>query len=229
MKLSKPRCFVLIGLCMTALLGCSHAPIPVAENFPYTAQKKVRSAGHWDAVAQHAVSTTLARLAETPAANSELRVSLKSASSPFERAFRELLITHLVEEGKTVVERDDAPVEVSYQVQVVRHESDRPHLIPGFFTALTAGVYVAHYLGVEAHRDLAMAGGLGYAALADVARSQYSGGPTHTEVLLTTTIMQGDRYLVRNTDVYYIEDPDVGLFMSPPRGPAAREFKVVSQ
>lgn len=73
-----------------------------------------------------------------------------------------------------------------------------------------------------------MVGGLALAALADVARSQYSGGPTHTEVILTTTIMQGDRYLARNTDVYYVEDSDATLFQAI-RGPVTREFQVVSQ
>lgn len=228
MKPSRTAMAALAAAAFVGLAGCSHAPIPVAENFPYTAQKKVRSAGHWDAVAEHVVSTTLARLAQTPASGQPLRVSLPSTPSAFDQAFRELLITRMVNEGKTVVERDDAPVRVSYQAQVVRHNSDRPHLIPGVFTAITAGVYVAHYLGVHAHPDAAMAGGLGYAALADVARSQYSGGPTHTEVILTTTIMQGDRYLVRNTDVYYVEDSDATLFQVA-RGPVPREFKVVSQ
>jgi hypothetical protein len=73
-----------------------------------------------------------------------------------------------------------------------------------------------------------MAGGLGYAAVADLVASQYTGGPTHTELILTTTIMQGDRYLVRNTDVYYLEDVDATLFEYV-RGPQTREYKVVSQ
>jgi len=218
----------LAGIFIAGMAGCSHAPIPVAENFPYTAQKKVRSAGHWDAVAGHVVSSTLTRLAQTSAADSALQVVLPASPTAFDRAFRELLITRLVNDGKTVVERDDAPVKVSYQAQVVRHNSGRPHFVPGLFTAITSGVYVAHYLGVKAHQDAALAGGLGYAVIADVASSQYTGGPTHTEIILTTTIMQGDRYLVRNTDVYYIEDSDATLFQTV-RGPVSREYKVVSQ
>lgn len=213
---------------LAGLAGCSHAPIPVAENFPYTSQLKVRSAGHWDAVAQHVVANTLARLGPAGDAGQPIQVKLPAQPSTFDRAFRELLITRMVNQGKTVVEREDAPFKVTYEAQVIRHNSDRPHLIPGVFTAVTAGVYFAHYLGVHAHRDAAMAGGLGYAAIADLARSQYSGGPTHTEVILTTTIMQGDRYVARNTDVYYVEDSDATLFQVV-RGPATREYKVVSQ
>ncbi|TSE20181.1 hypothetical protein Talka_01076 [Tepidimonas alkaliphilus] len=200
----------------------------MAENFPYSAQKKVRSAGHWDVVAQHAAVTALERLGQAGGKAEPIRVVLPEPASTFDRTFRDLLITHLVTSGATVVERADAPLQLSVQARLVRHDSDRPHFIPGFFTALTAGVYVAHYLGVHAHQDAAMLGGLGYAALADVARSQYSGGPTHTELVLTTTIMQGERYLARHTNVYYIEDRDVGLFAPPPRLLPTREFKVVS-
>lgn len=222
------RTGVLGGVCAAVLAGCSHAPIPVAENFSYTTQLKVRSAGHWDAVARHVVSRTLERFGTGADANQPMQVRLPAQPSAFDRAFRELLITRLVNQGKTVVDSDDAPLKISYEAQVVRHNSDRPHFIPGLFTAVTAGVYVAHYLGVHAHEDAAMVGGLGLAALADVARSQYSGGPTHTEVILTTTIMQGDRYLARNTDVYYVEDSDATLFQAI-RGPVTREFQVVSQ
>lgn len=222
----------IVGPALVALLaagGCSHAPIPVAENFPYTSQKKVRSAGHWDVVAQHAMATTLERTGQAGGRATVVQVTLPDNPSVFDRVFREMLLTHFSQAGVQVVESADAPIKVVYKAQLVRHSSDRPHLIPGIFTALTAGVYVAHYLGVHAHQDAALAGGLGLAAVADIARSQYTGGPTHTELVLTTSIMQGDRHLGRMTSVYYLEDADVGLFMQPPRLPAVREYKVVSQ
>lgn len=225
----KPRRWSMLTVVAAAVLaGCSHAPIPVAENFPYSAQKKVRSAGHWDVVAGHAVTTALERLGRAGGKAEVVQVVLPERASPFEQVLREMLVTHLVNAGVAVVDRADAPVKMLVQAQLVRHDSDRPHFIPGLFTALTAGVYVAHYLGVHAHQDAAMAGGLGFAALADVARSQYTGGPTHTELVLTTTLVQGDRHLARNTDVYYIEDRDVALFRKAPALVPAREFKVVS-
>ncbi|WP_318770582.1 hypothetical protein [Tepidimonas sp.] len=217
------------GALAMVLAGCSHAPIPVSENFPYTAQKKVRSAGHWDIVAQHAAVSLLERMGSHGGRVETLRVVLPDNPSTFDRVFREMLVTHLSASGVQVVESSDAAQTLYIQAQLVRHDSERPHLIPGLFTALTAGVYVAHYLGVHAHQDAALVGGLGYAALADWGRSQYSGGPTHTELVLTLALMQGERHVVRQTNVYYVEDRDVGLFRQPPRSVPAREFKVVSQ
>ena len=56
-----------------------------------------------------------------------------------------------------------------------------------------------------------MAGGLAAAIGADYIASESSGGPTATELVLTTTITSGGRYLVRKTDVYYVEEVDAPL------------------
>jgi hypothetical protein len=101
-------------------------------------------------------------------------------------------------------------LEVSYQTQLVRHNSPRPHFIPGIYTMITAGLYAAYGLGTGTNGQQ-MLGGLGLAGGADFVSSEYSGGPTNTELILTTTIASGGRYLVRKTDVYYIENADVNL------------------
>ena len=75
---------------------------------------------------------------------------------------------------------------------------------------ITAGLYAAYGLGTAAE-GAKMAGGLVAAAGADYILSESSGGPTHTELILTTTIASGGRYLVRKTDVYYVEEADTTL------------------
>ena len=52
---------VLVGTA-AMLTGCANAPIPVAENFQYTSQQKVRSAGHWELVSRDVVAQTLGTL-----------------------------------------------------------------------------------------------------------------------------------------------------------------------
>ena len=56
-----------------------------------------------------------------------------------------------------------------------------------------------------------------------------SGGPTSTELILTTTVATGGRYLVRKTDLYYVEEADASLFAAilPPQ--ARTVMKVVGQ
>ena len=142
--------------------------------------------------------------------NGNLYVALPANATAFDKAFQNFLITDLVKSGRVVQQYPDQALEVSYQTQVVRHNSPRPNFLPGRFTMITAGLYAAYGLGFSPVGDK-LAGGLALAAGADYIASEDSGGPTHTELILTTTIAQGGRYLVRKTDIYYIEEADVGL------------------
>ena len=219
-----PKTMRLLAICAGAALmtACATSPIPVSENFPLTVQPKVRSAGHCDILSKDVIGQTLDTL-DKVSAPAPLYVTLPPQPSAFDRAFREFLITELVQAGRIVVQYPDNALEVSYQTQVVRHASPRPHFVPGIFTMLTTGLYAAYGLRLE-HADAKLLGGLGLAVLADTVASVDSGGPTHTELILTTTIAAGGRFLTRNTDVYYIEEEDQFLFATLP---VHRTVKVV--
>lgn len=211
-KLKQNKLKVLALLGSAALLaGCATSPIPVAENLPLTVQPKVRSAGHWALMSKDIVAQTLQAVDKAGGASMPLYVALPQQASPFDVAFRDFLITELVRSGRTVQQTPGNAMEVSYQAQVVRHNSPRPHFIPGIYTMITAGLYAAYGLRLE-HVDTKLAGGLALAGIADYAASTYTGGPTATELVLTTTISSGDRYVARKTDVYYVEEADTTLF-----------------
>ena len=199
-----------IGAGAALLVGCATSPIPVSANFPLTVEPKVRSAGHWGLLSEDVVKQTLDSLGKL-GVSGNLYVALPTNATAFDRAFQNFLITDLVKSGRVVQQFPDKALEVSYQTQVVRHNSPRPHFVPGRFTMITAGLYAAYGLGMSSTLGEKMAGGLGLAAGADYIASVDSGGPTHTELILTITIAQGGRYLVRKTDVYYVEEADTSL------------------
>jgi len=78
------------------------------------------------------------------------------------------------------------------------------------------------------HLDTKLVAALGLAGAADFANSINSGGPTHTEVILTTSVSRGGQFVARKTDVYYLEDVDAPLFLSSSTYPT-RQLKVVGQ
>ncbi|MCK6414448.1 MAG: hypothetical protein L6Q63_02640 [Giesbergeria sp.] len=219
---------VLAGAVAT-MVGCANrAPIPLAENFELTVQPKVRSAGHWELVSRDVVSQTLATLDKAGVApGTPVHVALPSNPSAFDVGFRDFLITKLVQSGAVVQQMPGQTLDVTYHAQVVRHNSERPHFIPGQFTMLTAGLMAAYGLRHE-HLDAQLLAGLGLAVAADYGASINSGGPTNTEMILTTTVMRGGQYLARKTDVYYLENVDTPLFMRPPTIKSVN-MKVVSQ
>lgn len=214
------------ALILATLAGCAQSPIPVAGNFDITEQKKVRSAGHWQVLSRDAARETLKMLDEAGVAhNARLAVVVPEKPTAFEKTFYELLTTELVRSGRRVTNSGQNVLQVSYNVQVVEHKSDRPHFIPGVHTMLTAGVFALYGLR-DFHRDAQLAGALGVAGSVDYAKSVYSGGPTHTELVLTTSASTPDQILTRKTDVYYLEDVDASLFKPSPE---YKTLKVVAQ
>lgn len=211
------------------LVGCGSAPIPVANNFEYTSQSKVRSAGHWDLLANDVVAQTLQTLQQTGVERTTpMYVNLPANASAFDQGFREFLITKMVQSGVTVQDQaKDAQLQLTYDSQVVIHKSARPHFIPGQFTMLAGGLMAAYGMR-HSHTDSFVAAALGITGAADFANSINSGGPTHTEVILTTSVQRSGQYLARKTDVYYLEDVDAPLFLRNATVPV-RNFKVVGQ
>ena len=80
------------------------------------------------------------------------------------------------------------------------HYPDRS-LLPGMATLLGVGTGLAV--------DLAQRYTQGDAA----------GGPTRTEVLITTSLKTTDRYLAGSADLYYIEGGDAPLYLPEPPPP----------
>jgi hypothetical protein len=230
MVFSKAIRLALMAGAVASMMGCaSKAPIPLAENFNLTLQHKVRSAGHWEMLSNDVVSQTLATLdkAGMPA-GTQLHVSAPPNPSAFDLAFRDFLITKFVQNGVPVQQMPGQTLDVSYHAQLVYHNSDRPHFIPGQFTMVAAGLMAAYGLRHE-HIDAQLLGALGLTAAADYASSINSGGPTNTEMVLTTTVMRGGQYVARKTDVYYLENVDAPLFLRPSPAYKSINMKVVSQ
>jgi hypothetical protein len=211
---------------VAALLTACASPVPVAENFPLTHQRVARSAQHWDVVAADVAQQTTAMLTSHPALKDRpVFVGDGYRSTPFNVAFRNFLTNHFVRTGLpvnvcragTVTQSGFAgePPEVSvqYEAQLIQHASV-PYYRPGMLTALAAGVAVGRALAVS-HFDGTEGSliGLSVAGLADVGLGRVARA-TRTEVIVTTTIAEQNRYILRRSDVYYVPDGDAVLFAS---------------
>lgn len=216
---------VLCGLSFF-VAGCATSPIPLAENFELTTQQKVRSAGHWELLSRDVVAQTSTFMQHSGIASGvAYYVEDPVNASAFDKAFRQFLITDMVQNGQPVSMNPGAPVNVTYEVQVVRHNSSRPRFIPGQYTVLATGLLAAYGVSTM-HVDAQRLALVGAAAGADYLASINSGGPTNTELILTTTLSSGSMYLARTTDVYYLENVDAGLFS---KTAPARTFEVAAE
>ena len=230
-------CFLLLPL-VALLAGCA-SQVPIAANHPISTQKKAKAVHHWDVLADDVTSQTIQamRRASVPE-GTPLYVELPGDGSAFGKAFRTLLITRMVGRGLPVAnEKIPGAIGLEYETQLVRHNSSRYAHVPGTFTTLASGIWVFRDLIIG--NTAAMPAGLAVGALADYGAGHFAGGATPTELLITSSIVMEKKYVMRKSDIYYIEDADVTLFMdkckpeescaqqlfADPQKPAARPVK----
>lgn len=224
MKCGSRLFFTILSL--TIGLGCA-SPSPVAKNYPLTTQYKVQASHHWDVIADDVASQTLSSIETKDFLKGRpLFVQTPHKDIPFQLGFQNFMITHLVNRGIPVSHNSRGAVEVSYVTQVVQHADYKGTYVPGALTALTGGVMVARSLAVSSPSPWVAGGvGLGGAMLLDVAAGN-AASPTHTELIVTTSITDNGIYVMRKSDVYYVDDLDVGLFAPTEKG---RDIGVVGK
>lgn len=236
----RPRHLRLARLCaacfasVLVLAGCSSLDVPKADNYPASNQKKARAVHHWDVLADDVAGRIADKIREWPPGEYPIHVSTVSDAS-FNQSFRKLLITRLLDRG-VALSTQPAGVQLVVEAQVVQHPALTFNLnrasLP--LTRLSIGVTVARDLLHAPPSAASVAGTLGAAALLADATSYLTegpaaGGPTRTEVLITTSLENADRYLARTADVYYIEDADAALYLPkepPPPPPPVSEVPV---
>lgn len=215
---------ILVGLVLLTA-GCA-SQVPLAVNHPISSQRKAKAVHHWDVLADDVTTQTIIALRRAGIAEgTPLFVELPTDSSAFAKAFRTLLITRMVGRGLPVAnEKLPGSIGLEYETQLVRHNSSRYAHTPGTFTTLTAGIWVIRDMIIG--NTAVMPAGLAVGALADYGAGHFSGGATPTELLITSSIAMDKKYVMRKSDIYYIEDADVSLFVDKckPEDECARQL-----
>jgi len=215
-------CLIVIILAFT-LAGCmTQTPVPVT--YKYSTQQKMQAAHHWDILAQDVASQTLQTM--TSSGRQGEPVYMDFVNSPYGEGFRDFLMTRLVNGGlKILSEKREASLIVRYKAQLLYHNEDRwTRLPPGLITTSTSllagGVLVLRdafkYGSTGAKIATATGVGIGGAVIIDVLSGRFTKELPHSEVILTTSLIDGDIYLMRKTDIYYINDVDYKHYLTPP-------------
>lgn len=207
-------------LLLVALLatGCA-SEVPIPKTFPLSTQQKLKSGHHWDVIARDTAQQAAASLARQSLNAVPVAVTTTQPDAPFQQGFRGFLITHLVGQNQAVTQKQ-ADVEVQFEAQIVRHPSERTATIPGELTTLVAGIMVVRNAALTWGNGAQAAGALGLAGLVDWGKG-HATNLSNTEVIVTTSITRDGRYLMRKSDVYYIDDEDGSLFQQ------MKQWKVV--
>lgn len=219
----------LVGI--TLLAGCSQlGGVPGAEAFPDASLRKVKSAEHWNVIAGDVAKQTAELKNRPELKGKDLYVSPAGDGSDFGRGFHAMLISHLVNSGANVATRPEGTIQVSYEAQVVRHLAGQGNYQPGTVAAIAGGVVVAREVSTSNASSSAKA--LEAAAL--IAGADFLAAKvrllsaTNTEVIITTSLIDNNKYLMRKTDVYFVEDIEGAMF-EPPFRPRTKTMGVTGQ
>lgn len=204
------------GACALAagllLAGCAmpYSPAPVATNFPSTHQPKVQAAAHWGVIARH-MATELGPTLKTAPSRSLYVEPLQP--STFSTGMKSHLVTALVNDGFVVV-RNPVPgaLKIELDTQVVAFSADRPqYRYAGLPTALASGAWVLTSIQ-HSPEWLVTAGTYGYDAHRWFTAQFAPGDTPKTEMIVTVSVADEQRYYARNTSVYYTSDEDLALY-----------------
>lgn len=204
----------LLILSASLMVGCATA-IPQAENFPPAQQKKAMAAQHWGFIANDAVAQTKFALSKQSQLRDKPLYISENTTSEFSRAFRKYMIAELIDADFKVSTKKEGAIELGYEAQVIRHASSfDPSAFgykPGMATAGVAGFWVLRDALKSFSFSSAGVGTLAAAGAYDVYSAQ-NPGETGIELLISTSIIHEDRYVMLNADAYYIEQGESGLF-----------------
>jgi hypothetical protein len=232
-----PARLAVAAASLALLAGCQTLDVPRAENYPASTQQKMRSAHHWDVLAQDVARRVVQQmLSSTMESNGTVQI-VGGADTDFERALRSLLATRLHEAGLRLVQRD-GDLRLSVEAQVVQHPdlAGARNRVQLPATALAAGIGV-----IRNWREYGLAGfgagvqaTLATGALIDIRdhalNGPAAGGPTRTELLVSVNLARGAQVVARTSDLYYLERPDAVLYReAPPPPTGSKAWTVVGE
>lgn len=211
------RNLILVFIVLSSLISCGRIPEPVG--YDYETQNKMQAGRHWDILAADTANEINKELIlkgyiNTPVFVRQTCGDENTPCSPdqttvFNESFRDLMITELVRLGvpTSSIPHEDA-ITVNYKAQTIYHHADRFRTIqPGLITALTTAIMVFRDAPTEIVAILT-AGAVDYANITYVHKG-------HFEVVITTSMIDRDRYIYRNSSIYYINDKDSWHYQQP--------------
>jgi len=157
---------VCLASCASPEPALDRAWVPNPEPFPPSSQLLTKASKHWAMVADDIVAKVkeaLDRSNPNPSSPQPIYIAAHPHDSVFEKAFRTMLITRLVERGVHVRAKPQGALLLQYESQLIRQGSAR-------------------------------------------------GNAPRNEVIVTSGIAMQEQYILRTTDVFYVEDADAGLY-----------------
>lgn len=211
------RTLLIAATVIPLLVGCSQIPKPATYKYSY--QQKMQAAHHWEVLAQQVADSVATEYVGIV----DRGVYVEPSTGTFGTAFSEMLKTELVRRRIALSGNAESAAVLSFDVQIVRHRAKWPHRTarqnPGIWTAASfLGRYAAH-IG----RNTIIPAGVALELL----DGTWAGVSEH-EVVITTSLEKDGAYVMRRSDMYYVNDADAAQYALRRNGDT-KTMEVVAQ
>lgn len=163
----------------------------------------MQSLEHWKILAEDVSFLIAQRIDSNKGFKKNIYVA-PSGSTPFEKMFRRLLITCLVNRDIDVTNSQGRHAILSYNVDLINHS--KRNFVDNW------GEYQVLGPDLVAKRDLSNLFGLlgtkDVYPVVNVEAGKYTKTLPNSEIMVTTSLMFREEYLFRNSDIYYINEED---------------------
>lgn len=185
----------------------SEAPIP--KSYPLTTQEKIQAVHHWGLLAEHIAGLVKSALETKHTRPVRPIYVAPSGTTPFEKVFHALLITKLFEAGLSVSNNSKHNLLLSFDIELVKHPKRLIRVNKDIYRPLAPGLIVKSDIPVSkfqkaSHRDYQVGRTTGLSNEG----SDYVFTLPENEIIITTSLTHNDDYIIRNSSVYYIDDPE---------------------
>ena len=199
--------FIIGGCTKRTVPVCSQVPVPCA--FHLSTQQKMQAVYHWGLLAGDVAGLVKKKIGTN---YNDIQASIyvvPSGLTPFEKAFHKFLVTRLVEYGLNVSNNSKGNMHLSFDIQLINHSQRIIRGKAGFYKSLAPGFFVRRDISLfESAKKNAFAESLVRAAEVNTEAGMYMLGPPGNELLITSSLMYDNKYIMRDSSVYYINDPE---------------------
>lgn len=199
------------------LMGCAQVPKPAT--YPLTYQRKMQAAHHWDLLAKEVAQRVVAEQGTLGTGG----VYVPPGKGVFGATYSSLVMTELANSGVTLAAAPEGAAVLGVEVKLVQYRAKWPDRYnrahPGVWTAVGTIVRLADVMT------------LNMVIPAGVAMDLLDGSKTTLtkhEVVVTTSLQKGGQYLMRQSNIYYVNDADRGQYAESTPG-MPKTLEVVAQ
>nr|AGF93683.1 hypothetical protein FLSS-16_0024 [uncultured organism] len=176
--------------------------VPVPTGFNLQTQQKIQAVQHWKILASEVAETIRNRMEEKITKLHKSIYVAPSGNTPFEQAFRDLLISQLIKQGLNVTHKNGDHLLLSFEVETFKHHDRLKKTSYGTYMTLVPGMSINRF------QDSVGAEKIKGDPRKNMEAGKYIDELPQREVLITTSLMYKGEFLARDSSVFYINDKE---------------------